>query len=87
MAKSTTKFKVFQYWDELQAQQNKTIIALINSKPFSQYGQDNDFCNATIAAMMPRIGYIRSETISRYFRQYKAKCRKVRQDLNQVLGA
>ena len=80
------KYKVFSYWDELQAQQNKAINTLINAKPYTMYGENQDFVSATIAAMMPRIGYIRPETVSVYFRQYKNKCRKVKQDLNKALG-
>jgi hypothetical protein len=81
------KYAVFAYWDELQAQQNKAIMQLIEAKPFSMYGENQDFVTTTIAALMPKLGYIRSENINRYFRQYKAKCRKVRQDLKQTLGA
>lgn len=80
------KYAFFAYWDKLQASQNGPLLALIAAPKGKMYGENQDFVNTTVAALMPSIGYVRSETVSVYFRAYKAKCRKVRQDLKSTLA-
>lgn len=80
------KYAIFAYWDKLQASSNESLKRLIEAKPYTMYGENQDFVNATIASLMPTIGYVRSETVSVYFRQYKSKCRSVRETLNSKLG-
>lgn len=80
------KYAIFAYWDKLQASQNESLKRLIEAKPYTMYGENQDFVNATVSHCMPSIGYVRSETVSVYFREYKAKCRRVRETLNAKLG-
>ncbi len=83
------KYAIFAYWDKLQASSNESLKRLIEAKPYTMYGENQDFINAAChsEAIVSSIGYVRSETVSVYFREYKAKCSRVRETLNAKLGA
>lgn len=83
--KTTLKQAVFSYWDTLQAQSNQALLGLISEKPYTSYGENQDFIASTVAGLMPKHGYIRAESVSVYFRAYKVKCRMVRQDLTSTI--
>jgi len=84
--KNIIKAKAYKYWDELSAQSNPALKRLVDAKPNSMYGENQDFVSTTVMALMPTIGYVRAETISVYFRSYKAQCRAVKAKVAATLG-
>ena len=71
---------VFTFWDN----QKLAGLLTVDFIKSAHYGANQDFVQATCAALMPKVGYIRPETVSVYFRSYKVKVKRTLDSIGNI---